>query len=99
MDSLHMYSKMGNMAISMGQEQNKNPMQNELCYFDKMHRTYDGWKTLNIMGFHPSSRKLLRLDTVEVKGEASQHVTLFWKDRPYFTEKEKSLTNRIHALK
>ena len=48
-----MYSKMGNMAISMGQEQSKNPMQNELCYFDKMHRTYDGWKTLNIMGFHP----------------------------------------------
>ena len=64
-----------------------------------MHWTYDGWKTLNIMGFLPSSRKLLRLATVEVKGEASQHVTLFWKDRPCFTEKEKSLTNRIHALK
>ena len=50
------------------------------------------------MGFHPSSKKLLSLATVEVK-EASQHVTLFWKDRPCFTEKEKSLTNRIHALK
>ena len=99
MDSLHMYSKMGNMAISMGQEQSKNPMQNELYYFDQMHRTYDGWKTLNIMGFHPSSRKLLRLATVEVKGEASQHVTLFWKDRPCFTEKEERLTNRIYALK
>ena len=58
-----------------------------------------GWKTLNIMGFHPSSRKLLSLATVEVKGEASQHVILFWKDRPCFTEKEKSSTNRIHALK
>ena len=66
--------KNGNMAISMGQEQNKNPMKNELCYFDKMHRTYDGWKTLNIMGFHPCSRKLLRLATVEVKGEASQQI-------------------------
>ena len=63
-----------------------------------LERTYAGWKTLNIMGFHPSSRKLLRLATVEVK-EESQHVTLFWKDRPCFTEKEKSLTNRIHALK
>ena len=51
------------------------------------------------MDFHPSSRKLLRLATVEVKGEASQHVTLFWKDRPCFTGKGKSLTNRIHALK
>ena len=74
----------------------KSPMQNELCYFDQMHRTYDGWKTLDIMGFHPSSRKLLRLATVEVKGEASQHVTLFWKDTPCFTEKEKSLIEYMH---
>ena len=31
------------------------------------------------MGFHPASRKLLRLATMEVKGETSQNVALFWK--------------------
>ena len=71
--------KMCNIMRSMDQ---KNPvkslLQEEPCYFDGMHKRCKGWKTLTLWVFHPSSRRLMRLCTMEVKGETTESVALFW---------------------
>ena len=66
--------------LSMDQDnQLDNPFKHEPCYFDGMHKRCQNWKTLTLWVYHPSSRKLMRLATCEVKGETSQSCALFWK--------------------
>ena len=68
------------MAINMDQKYpHKNPSQEEPAYFDGMHKRCTGWKTLTLWVYHSASRKLLRLATMEVKGETSENVALFWR--------------------
>ena len=72
--------KMARMAINMDQNYpHKNPSQEEPAYFDGMHKRCTGWKTLTLWVYHNASRKLLRLATMEVKGETSENVALFWR--------------------
>ncbi|MDA8032385.1 MAG: hypothetical protein MPK62_14925, partial [Alphaproteobacteria bacterium] len=72
--------KMARMAINMDQNYpHKNPSQHEPAYFDGMHKRCTGWKTLTLWVYHNASRKLLRLATMEVKGETSENVALFWR--------------------
>ena len=72
--------KMARMAINMDQNYpHKNPSQQEPAYIDCMHKRCTGWKTLTLWVYHNASRKLLRLATMEVKGETSQNVALFWR--------------------
>ena len=72
--------QMAEIAIQMDQSaSNKSALKEEYCYFDGMHRRCEGWKTLTLWVFHSPSRKLLRLASMEVKGETSKMVALFWK--------------------
>ena len=60
----------------------KNPvhslLQEEPAYFDGMHKRCKGWKILTLWVFHPSSRRLIRLAIMEVKGETTESVSLLW---------------------
>ena len=72
--------KMARMAINMDQNYpHKNPSQEEPAYFDGMHKRCTAWKTLTLWVYHNASRKLLRLATMEVKGETIENVALFWR--------------------
>ena len=69
---------MARMAINMDQDYpHKNPSQQEPAYFDGMHKRCTWWKTVTLWVYHNASRKLLRLATMEVKGETSENVALF----------------------
>ena len=71
--------KMCNIMKSMGQKNPlHSPLQEEPAYFDGMHKRCKGWKTLTLWVFHPSSRRLMRLATMEVKGETTESFSLFW---------------------
>ena len=54
------------------------PLMEELAYFDGMHRRCEGWKTLTLWLFHPLSKRLNRIATMEVKGETSDNCAKFW---------------------
>ena len=71
--------KMAELALEMCQSSTRNsPMQDEMAYFDGMHRRCEGWKTLTLWTFHPAICRLLRLATVEVKGKTTENISLFW---------------------
>ena len=71
--------KMVNIMRNMDQTNAKtNPLMQEPCYFDGMHKRCIGWKTLTLWVFHPSSRRLLRLATMKTKGETSETTSIFW---------------------
>ena len=71
--------KMCNIMKSMDQKNPlHSPLQEEPAYFDGMHKRCKGWKTLTLWVFHPSSRRLMKLATMEVKGETTESVSLFW---------------------
>ena len=70
--------KMASLCLNMDQNNpTENPLQSEPAYFDGMHKRCQGWKTLTLWVHHPSSRKLMRLATMEVQGETSDSVALF----------------------
>ena len=71
--------KMAQLAINMDQNQALwCPLMEEPAYFDGMHRRCEGWKTLTLWLFHPSSKRLNRIATMEVKGETSENCAKFW---------------------
>ena len=71
--------KMAQLAINMDQNQSLwCPLMEEAAYFDGMHRRCEGWKTLTLWLFHPSSKRLNRIATMEVKGETSENCAKFW---------------------
>ena len=73
--SLHM----GKFALNMDVDsQVSSVLQDEPAYFDGMHRRCEGWKTLTLWMYHPNPQRLYRLATMEVKGETSSSVGLFW---------------------
>ena len=70
--------KMGQLAINMDQNQLlRCPLMEEPAYFDGMHRRCEGWKTLTMWLYHPSSCKLNRIATMEVKAEDSANCAQF----------------------
>ena len=71
--------KMANLCLNMDQDRpHKGPLASEPCYFDGMHRRCAGWKTLTLWVYHPTSRKLMRLASMEVHGENTETTSLFW---------------------
>ena len=70
--------RLGQLAINMDIEGNENVLQGEPAYFDGMHKRCEGWKTLTLWVYHPNPQRLYRLATMEVKGETSKSVALFW---------------------
>ena len=71
--------KMANLMRNMDQNDEVNsPIMQEPCYFDGMHKRCQGWKTLTLWVFHPSSRRLMRLCTMEIKGETADSIAIFW---------------------
>ena len=71
--------KMANLMRNMDQNNEVNsPIMQEPCYFDGMHKRCQGWKTLTLWVFHPSSRRLMRLCTMEIKGETADSIAIFW---------------------
>ena len=72
--------RMLNLALSMDQNATtKSPLQEEIAYFDGMHSRCKNWKTLTLWVYHPVSRKLMHLATMETKSESSTTCALFWK--------------------
>ena len=72
--------RMLNLALSMDQNATtKSPLQEEIAYFDAMHSRCKNWKTLTLWVYHPVSRKLMCLATMETKSESSTTCALFWK--------------------
>ena len=72
--------KMAQLAINMDQNSpGNNPLKGEFCYFDGMHLCCKKWKTLTLWVYHPTSRRLMRLATMEVKSEDTHNCRLFWK--------------------
>jgi hypothetical protein len=53
-------------------------LEGETLYFDGMHKRVRGYTTLTLWVFHPSLRKLLRLATMEVKGENTANIASFF---------------------
>ena len=91
---------MARMAINMDQNYpHKNPSQDEPAYFDGMHKRCSGWKTLTLWVYHNARRKLLRLATMEVKGETSENVALSGDYLMRYWQKVKRnlVTNSIHV--
>ena len=71
--------KMANLMRNMDQNNEVNsPIMQEPCYFDGMHKRCQGWKTLTLWVFHHSSRRLMRLCTMEIKGETADSIAIFW---------------------
>ena len=71
--------KMVNLMRNMDQSNELNgPIMQEPCYFDGMHKRCQGWKTLTLWVFHPSSRRFVRLSTMEIKGETADSIAIFW---------------------
>ena len=72
--------RMANLAINMDQNApGNNPLKTEFCYFDGMHSRCKNWKILTLWVYHPFSRYLMRLATMEVKSEDTHNCNLFWK--------------------
>ena len=70
---------MANIAIKMDVNGNgEDPLKHEMVYFDGMHSRVNQWKTLTAWVYHPPSRKLLRIATMECKGENAETVKKFW---------------------
>ena len=67
--------KMAKVAILMDQTSSTyNALQEEDCYFDGTHTRVRGFKTLALWVFHPVLRYILRLATMDVKAESTQHI-------------------------
>ena len=71
---------MAQLVINMDQNQlTKYTLMEEHVYFDGMHKCCQGWKTLTLWLYHPSSCRLYRIATMEVKAEDSANCAEFWK--------------------
>ena len=55
-----------------------HPLQDEVVYFDGMHKRCSGFKTLTLWVLQIVMRKLTRLATMEVKREDTTCCSLFW---------------------
>ena len=71
--------KMAKVEILMDQTSSTyNALQEEDCYFDRTHTRVRGFKTLALWVFHPGMRYILRLATMDVRDESTQHISMFW---------------------
>ena len=56
----------------------KNCMQRETVFFDAMHSRTQGMKTLTLWTYHPPSRRIIVLATMEVLKESTDTLLQFW---------------------
>ena len=71
--------EMGEMMMKMDQNsEDAHPLQDEVVYFDGMHKRCSGYKTLTLWVLQITQRKLTRLATMEVKRENTENCALFW---------------------
>ena len=56
----------------------KTVLSDQECFFDGCHSRCKNWITLAAWVYHPTPRILVRLATMEVKVERTEHVALFW---------------------
>ena len=68
------------LGLLMDQEnEEKNVLQQEDCYFDGAHSRCRGFISLALWLFHTSMRRLLKLACMEVRSEGSEQIGLFFK--------------------
>ena len=68
------------LGLLMDQENEvKNVLQQEDCYFDGAHSRCRGFISLGLWLFHTSMCRLLKLACMEVRSESSEHIGLFFK--------------------
>ena len=68
------------LGLLMDQEnEEKNVLQQEDCYFDGAHSRCRGFLSLALWLFHTSMRRLLKLACMEVRSEGSEQIALFFK--------------------
>ena len=68
------------LGLLMDQEnEEKNVLQQEDCYFDGAHSRCRGFVSLALWLFHTSMRRLLKLACMEVRSEGSEQIALFFK--------------------
>ena len=70
---------MAHVTIDMDQDGPENPLHGEQAYFDGSHLWCVGYKMLALFVYHPVRLHILRLTTMEVKGELTPEITLLWK--------------------
>ena len=54
-------------------------LKEEECCFDGMYSRCRDWITLTCWVYHPAFRRLMKIATMEVKSERTEHIALFWK--------------------
>ena len=70
--------RMLNIGLSMDQNAaTKSPLQEEIAYCDGMHNMCKNWKTSTLWVYHPVTRRLMGLATMETKAESSATCDLF----------------------
>ena len=68
------------LGLLMDEEnEEKNVLQQEDCYFDGAHSRCRGFVSLALWLFHTSIRRLLKLAYMEVRSEGSEQIALFFK--------------------
>ena len=71
--------EMANLMLKMDQLSGEShPLQDEVVYFDGMHKRCSGFKTLTLWVLQIVMRKLTNLATMEVKREDTTCCSLFW---------------------
>ena len=55
-----------------------NPLKEEEAFFDGQHSRVCNFKTLSLFTLHPALKKLVRIASMEVKSESTQHIAIFW---------------------
>ena len=55
-----------------------NPLKEEEAFFDGQHSRVKNFKTLSLFTLHPAMKKLVRIASMEVKSESTQHIAYFW---------------------
>ena len=71
--------EMAQLMLKMDQNNDEShPLQDEVVYFDGMHKRCAGYKTLTLWVLQMVMRRLTRLATMEVKREDTTCCSLFW---------------------
>ena len=68
-----------------------NPLQLENCYFDAMHKSVQGFKSLELWTFHPTMKKILRLASMEICSENTRDIAQFFSLFNEILAKEKKI--------
>ena len=68
-----------------------NPLQLENCYFDAMHKRVQGFESLGLWTFHPTTTKIFHLATMEIHSENMHNIAQFFSFFNEILAKEKKI--------